>query len=108
QASQYNKRRRPQDTIQQGDWVLLEAENRGKSSGKVQGGSHKLKEKYEGPYRVQRLLNQGQNLELDLNMGDEMSNNFHISKVKPYHFQRQEDESSVNKASLGSPAAAQK
>ncbi|KAG0147031.1 hypothetical protein CROQUDRAFT_43419, partial [Cronartium quercuum f. sp. fusiforme G11] len=87
QAFYYNKRRRPQDIIKEGDWVLIEAENRGKSSGKLQGGAHKLKEQYEGPYRVCRVLNEGQNVELELKVGDKTFNNFHISKIKIYHHQ---------------------
>ncbi|KAG0142110.1 hypothetical protein CROQUDRAFT_19298, partial [Cronartium quercuum f. sp. fusiforme G11] len=84
QAFHYNKRRQDQDMIVVGDWVLIEANNRGVTSGKAQGGASKLKERFQGPYRVRRVLNKGRNCKLDLRTGDELFNNFHVSKLKIY------------------------
>ncbi|PLW12767.1 hypothetical protein PCASD_25391 [Puccinia coronata f. sp. avenae] len=47
-------------------------------------GTNKLKERYEGPYRVKRVFNNGQNVELDLPPGDRRHPALHISKVKPF------------------------
>ncbi|KAG0145374.1 hypothetical protein CROQUDRAFT_22679, partial [Cronartium quercuum f. sp. fusiforme G11] len=65
-------------------WVLLNAQNWGWMSAKVQGRAQKLKEGYEGPYLVKRVLNEGRNFELELREGNQTFNNFHVSKLKIY------------------------
>jgi hypothetical protein len=52
--------------------------------GRHQGGTNKLKERYEGPYQIKRVFNNGQNVELDLPENDGRHRSLHISKVK--HF----------------------
>jgi hypothetical protein len=49
QALQHNKRRRELPPLAKGDWVLLDSAD---WRGKHQGGTDKLKERYEGPYQV--------------------------------------------------------
>jgi hypothetical protein len=52
--------------------------------GKHKGGVDKLKERFKGPYKVLRVFNHGQSVELDLPKGDCRHPTIHISKVKPY------------------------
>lgn len=81
QALQYNRRRSQQMEIKADDWVLLDAANRGR----LIGGAAKLKARYEGPYRVKEVLNNGRNFVLYLQDDDCTHNNFHVSKVKLYY-----------------------
>ncbi|PLW46921.1 hypothetical protein PCASD_08104 [Puccinia coronata f. sp. avenae] len=81
QALQHNKRCRPRPPIAEGSWALLDSAD---WRGRHQTGTDKLKERYEGPYRVKRVFNNGQNVELDLPPGDRRHPALHISKVKPF------------------------
>jgi hypothetical protein len=81
QALQHNCHQRPHQTIEANSWVLL---NLADWQGRHQGGTDKLKERYEGPYRVTYVFNKGQSVVLDLPDGDKRHSTLHISKVKPY------------------------
>ncbi|PLW17839.1 hypothetical protein PCANC_15563 [Puccinia coronata f. sp. avenae] len=61
QALQHNKRCCPRPLIAEGSWALLDSAN---WRGHHQTSTDKLKERYEGPYRVKRVFNNGQNVEL--------------------------------------------
>jgi hypothetical protein len=52
--------------------------------GRHHGGTNKLKDCYEGPYRVTRGFNEGQSVKLKLPNNDKRHPTLHISKVKPY------------------------
>lgn len=43
-----------------------------------------MKEKFEGPYQVVKVLNEGRNYELRLDEKDQSFSTFHISKLKIY------------------------
>lgn len=81
QAIQHNKSCRPPASYPPDSWALL---NSADWQGKHTGGVHKLREKFEGPYRVVRNFNFGQNVELELPDGDKRHPVFHVSKVKPF------------------------
>lgn len=81
QAIQHNKTCRPPGTFPDGSWALL---NTADWQGKHTGGVNKLKVKFEGPYRVVRSFNHGQNVELELPPSDRRHPVFHVSKVKPF------------------------
>ncbi|KAH9464899.1 hypothetical protein Pst134EB_004404 [Puccinia striiformis f. sp. tritici] len=98
QAIQHNKHCRDQPPLLARSWVLL---NSADWQGRHQGGVDKLKERSEGPYRVSRFFNHGQNIELALPDGDRRHPAFHVSKVKPYFFREEE-------APLDSPKVAAK
>ncbi|KAH9452356.1 hypothetical protein Pst134EB_033517 [Puccinia striiformis f. sp. tritici] len=87
QAIQHNKHQRDQPPLSAGSWVLL---NSADWRGRHQGGVDKLKERFEGPYRISRVFNHGQNVELVLADGDRRHPAFHVSKVKPYFFREEE------------------
>lgn len=67
QAVKHTKRCRDVEPMQPDSWALLNAAD---WSGKHTGGVSKLREKFEGPYRVVKSFNHGQNVELDLPVGD--------------------------------------
>jgi hypothetical protein len=92
QALQHNKKHRPCATIEADSWVLLDLAD---WRGRHKGGTDKLKERYEGPYRVVRVFNEGQSVVLDLLDGDKRHPTLYISKVKPYY--------SECKGALGEP-----
>jgi hypothetical protein len=79
QAFQHNKRCRQQPPITAGSWTLLDSAD---WRGCHQGGTNKLKERYEGPYCVVRVFNNGQSIKLELPQGDCPHPTFHISKIK--------------------------
>jgi hypothetical protein len=81
QAIQHNKTCRVAEPLLPDSWALLDSAD---WRGRHQGGVNKLKERFEGPYRVIKSLNHGQNVELELPEGDKRHNVFHVSKVKPY------------------------
>ncbi|POW02060.1 hypothetical protein PSTT_12070 [Puccinia striiformis] len=87
QAIQHNRRHRDQVPLTPGCWVLLDSSD---WRGRHQGGTDKLKERFEGPYRVTRVFNHGQNVELDLPTGDRRHRALHVSKVKLYHAPEEE------------------
>lgn len=87
QALQHNKHQKDRPNVEEGSWVLL---NSADWRGRHQGGVDKLKERFEGPYRVIRVFNNGQNVQLELPEGDQRHPSLHISKVKPYYL-REED-----------------
>jgi hypothetical protein len=88
QAIQHNKHHREQPPLvpDSADW-----------RGRHQGGVDKLKERFEGPYRVVRVTNHGQDVELELPEGDRRHPTFHISKLKPYHFPEEGEQLEVQK-----------
>jgi hypothetical protein len=90
QALQHNKRQRDLLPLKKGDWVLLDLAD---WRGRHQGGTDKLKERYEGPYRVTRVFNHGQDVELDLPEGYQRHRSLHISKIKQFHQPVKEDNS---------------
>jgi hypothetical protein len=81
QALQHNKHRRRTSPIKEDLWVLL---NSADWREKHQGGTDKLKERFEGPYRVIKVFNDGQSGTLDLPDGDKRHPTLQISKLKPY------------------------
>ena len=70
-------------------WVLLNSSDWRAQ----QGGTDKLKPRYEGPYEVTRVFNDGQDVELKLPTGDRRHPSFHISKIK--QFQRTDDDEAL-------------
>lgn len=81
QALHHNRLCKPSEPLRPGSWALLDsADWRGKHT----GGVNKLKEKFEGPYRVIESSNHGQNVKLDLPQGDHQYAVFKVSKVKPF------------------------
>jgi hypothetical protein len=81
QAIQHNKHVSPCAPLEVGTLALL---NTADLRATRQPGSDKLKERFEGPYFVLRVFNQGQSVELDLPPGDQRHPTFHVSKVKPF------------------------
>ncbi|KNE88116.1 hypothetical protein PSTG_18489, partial [Puccinia striiformis f. sp. tritici PST-78] len=67
QAVQHNKKNRPQPPLTPGSWVLL---NSADWRGRHQGGVDKLKERFEGPYLVVKVFNNGQSVEIKLPEGN--------------------------------------
>lgn len=86
QAVQHNKKRGVQSKLSENDWVLLD--NANWQSG---GGAAKLKPKWEGPYRITHLFNDGQNATLALPNGDKRHPTVHISKIKIFHTEDQDN-----------------
>jgi hypothetical protein len=84
QAIQHNRHCQELPPLQVGSWVLLDSAD---WRGRHQSGTDKLKERYEGPYRVLQVFNNGQNIQLELPEGDGRHPTFHISKVKPFFAQ---------------------
>ncbi|EFP78088.2 uncharacterized protein PGTG_04044 [Puccinia graminis f. sp. tritici CRL 75-36-700-3] len=82
QAIQHNKHTKDQLPLTPDSWALLDSAD---WRGRHQGGVDKLKERFEGPYRVLRVSNHGQDVELELPEGDCRHPTFHISKLKAYH-----------------------
>ncbi|KNE87420.1 hypothetical protein PSTG_19195, partial [Puccinia striiformis f. sp. tritici PST-78] len=82
QAVGHNRRHRDQAPLTPGCWVLLDSSD---WRGRHQGGTDKLKERFEGPYKVARVFNHGQDVELILPDGDRRHPSLHVSKVKLYH-----------------------
>lgn len=96
QAIQHNRHNRPPTPLKAGDWALLNsADWRGRKS-----GVDKLKERFEGPYRVARVFNHDQNVELELPEGDRRHPTFHTSKVKLFY--AREEEAPVDTAEVSS------
>jgi hypothetical protein len=83
QAVQHNKHTKERTQLEPYSWALL---NSADWRGRRQGGTDKLKESFEGPYRVTQVTNHGQDVELELPEGDRQHPTFHISKIKPYYF----------------------
>ena len=81
QAAQHNKRHTPPPEIAVGSFILLNTANWHNS---CQAGSDKLKEQFEGPYKVLWTFNNGQSVEVLLPNGDRRHPVFHISKVKSF------------------------
>jgi hypothetical protein len=82
QAIQHNKHTKDRPPLTPDSWALLDSAD---WRGRHQGGVDKLKERFEGPYRVVRVSNHGQDVELELPEGDRRHPTFHISKLKSYH-----------------------
>ncbi|KNE87425.1 hypothetical protein PSTG_18204, partial [Puccinia striiformis f. sp. tritici PST-78] len=87
QAIQHNRRHRDRAPLTPGCWVLLDSSD---WRGRHQGGTDKLKERFEGPYKVLRVFNHNQNVELELPDGDRRHPSLHVSKVKLYHAPEEE------------------
>jgi hypothetical protein len=81
QALQHNRNCRELPPLEVGAWVLLDSAD---WRGRHQGGTDKLKERYEGPYQVLKIFNNGQNAQLALPEGDGRHPTLHISKLKPF------------------------
>lgn len=81
QAIQHNKHRTQAPNLEIGSWALLDS---GDWRGRHRGGVDKLKERFEGPYRVTKVFNDGLDVGLNLPEGDKRNPVFHISKVKPF------------------------
>lgn len=64
--------------------MLLENKDRGRRRINQVGSVSKLRERYEGPYAVESMLNNGQNVRLRLREGDKSQPIFHVSKVKMF------------------------
>jgi hypothetical protein len=79
QAVQYNKGQRQHQNFKMGDWVLLETTDR-----KGKPVVSKLRQLYEGPYRILQVSNGGRNCTLKLPKGDRTQNVFHVSKLKRF------------------------
>lgn len=79
QALQYNKRRVQGQELIEGDWVLVEAGDR-----KGTPGVAKLREWFQGPYKIKKVLNGVRNFKLLLDTGDSSHNTFHVSKLNKY------------------------
>ncbi|KAI7940778.1 hypothetical protein MJO28_013063 [Puccinia striiformis f. sp. tritici] len=77
QAVQHNKKHQDPPPLVPGSYVLL---NSGDWRGRHQGGVDKLKERFEGPYRVIQVCNHGQSVELDLPYGNKHHSTLHVSK----------------------------
>lgn len=80
QALQYNKRRGGDLNLEEGNLVLIDAENRAVTGGKVA----KLRARYEGPFKVLQVLNGGRDARLALPAGDKSHDIFHVSKLKVF------------------------
>jgi hypothetical protein len=83
QAIQHNKHNKDRLPLAVDSWALLDSAD---WRGRHQSGVDKLKERFEGPYRVIQVSNHGQDVKLDLPEGDRRHPTFHISKIKPYYF----------------------
>ena len=81
QALQHNKRCCDPPPLVKGSWALL---NSADWRGQHTGGTDKLKERFEGPYRVTKISNNGLNVALQLPTNDKRHPVFHVSKVKPF------------------------
>lgn len=88
QALHHNRRRKDRPPLTEGSWALL---NSADWRGRHQGGTDKLKERFEGPYRVLRVFNSGQSITLQLPEGDQRHATFHVSKVKAFHVDGADD-----------------
>ncbi|KNE87963.1 hypothetical protein PSTG_18643, partial [Puccinia striiformis f. sp. tritici PST-78] len=81
QAIQHNKKHRDQPPLLVGLWALLNLADR---RGRHQEGVNKLKERFEGPYKISKVFDNGQDITLELPEGDHRHSIFHISKVKRF------------------------
>ena len=81
QATQHNKHRSDAPPLSVGDWVLLDSAD---WRGRHQGSVDKLKERYEGPYRILQTFNNRINVTLALPEGDKRHPTFHVSKIKRF------------------------
>lgn len=77
----HHNRRHTDVQVTEDSLVLLDS---GDWRGRHSGGVDKLKEKFEGPYRVVRVFNGGQSCELDLLPSDKRHRVFNVSKIKPF------------------------
>lgn len=81
QALHHNKSYRASDPLLTGSLALL---NSSDWRGRHTGGVNKLRERFEDPYRAVQSFDHGQNVGLELPLGDKQHPIFHILKVKPF------------------------
>ena len=81
QAVQQKRQCQDRTPLREGNWALL---NNADWRGRHQGVTDKLKERYEGPYRIIQVFNAGQNITLELPSSNKRHPNFHVSKVKVF------------------------
>lgn len=81
QALHHNQRCKSLEPMEPDSWALLDLLD---WRGKHTGGTNKLRDNSEGPYRVIATSNHGQNVHLELPDGDRRHPTFHVLKVKPF------------------------
>jgi hypothetical protein len=81
QALAHNRQHKDHPPLVTGNWALL---NNADCRGRHQGGTNKLKEQYEGPFRITCIFNNGQKVTLQLPSGNKRHPSFHVSKVKSF------------------------
>jgi hypothetical protein len=99
-AVQYNRRRKEGEQFQVGDLVMIDSKDRQQVVGGRSRGVSKLRARYDGPYKVEEILNSGRDYRVCLDEGDSTFPVFHISKLKLYHGREAEgfsDEERVQK-----------
>lgn len=84
QAVQYNHRRRQEPEIKVGDRVLVNSKDRPQAVSGRGRGTAKLQARFDGPYEVIKVTNDGRNCRLALPEDDKSHPNFHVSKLKIY------------------------